>query len=454
MKRKPASLLVLSTVLALLLSACGGAKETPAPAAAAPQAQPEQQQPVKQTKLTWWTYNRHDMDFMKAEIEKFNKENKHGIEIEYVIHSDNFPQMIDLAFQSKQAPDIYLLHANNWSAFLQAGRTVPLEPYFSPEKKAEWASIPRVEGSIAKSGVLNALPMYTSTSRLVYNVDLFEKAGLTRPPKTLDEMVAYAKKITEVGKVDGAYGFSANMKSASSAINRSLLQQARLGGVNYYNFADGKYDFTGYKPYVDAWKQMWEDGSWFPGTQSLDIDPLRSQFAEGKIGMYMSISAEAGVYANQFKPKMKWAVAPMPTATGEALGTNSLNLSSPIAISSQSEHKDLAWKVVDYFTSKDFVTRYQAEGLGIALLPGVKADQDKFKIKELAWFAVQDTDMLWPGEPTIKLEGKGYADVFASVIYGQTSMDDAIADLNKRYNTALEKVADKPVIAGWTPKKK
>ncbi|HWI65326.1 MAG TPA: extracellular solute-binding protein [Symbiobacteriaceae bacterium] len=449
MSRKIIALVLsLSVLLLAVLSGCGGKKDEPAPAA------PAETQPVKKTKLVWWTYNRHDMDFMKAEIEKFNKENKDGIEIEYVIHSDNYPQMIDLAFQSKQAPDIYLLHATNWSTFLAGGRTVALEPLMSEEKKKDWASIPRVDGQIAVKGVLHAMPMYTSTSRLVYNEDLFKKAGLTAPPKTLDEMVAFAKKITEVGKAEGAYGFAANMKSASSAINRSLLQQARLGGVNYYDFAKGKYDFAGYKPYVAAWTQMWKDGSWFPGSEALDIDPLRSQFAEGKIGMYMSISAEAGVYANQFKPKMKWNVAPMPTATGEVLGTNSLNLSSPIAISSQSENQKLAWKVVDYFTSKDFITRYQAEGLGLALLPGIKVDESKFKIKELAWFAVKETDMLWPGEPTIKLEGKAYSDVFAAVIYGQTKLDDALADLDKRYNAALEKVTDKPVISGWTPKKK
>lgn len=41
-----------------------------------------------------------------------------------------------------------------------------------------------------------------------------------------------------------------------------------------------------------------------PGVESLDIDPLRAQFAEGKIGMYMSYSSEPGVYKNQFLPRL------------------------------------------------------------------------------------------------------------------------------------------------------
>ncbi|MFZ5825837.1 MAG: ABC transporter substrate-binding protein [Bacillota bacterium] len=452
MSRKvPAILVLIMFSLVAILSGCGGAK-TVEPAKPKTDAPAAPEQPVKKTKLTWWTYNRHDMDFMKAEIDKFNKENKFGIEIDYVIHSENFPQMVDLAYQSKQAPDLFILHATHAAQFLNSGRLEPLEKYFSDQKKKEWASVPRIDGAISHKGVLHALPMYTSTSRLVYNEELFKKAGLTRPPQTLDELVAYAKKITEVGKAEGAYGFAMNMKNPTSAINRSLLQQARLDGVNYYDFSTGKYDFSGYKPYVLAWKQMWDDGSWFPGSQALDIDPLRSQFAEGKIGMYISISAEAGVYANQFKPKMGWKAAPMPTVTADPKGTNSLNLSARLAVNAESPHKDLAWKVVDYFTNPTFLGRYMGEGLGIALLPDAKADN--FKVKELSMFTVRPTDSIWPNEPAVKLEGKPYSDVFAAVIYGQVGIDEAIADLNKRYNAALDKLPAKPMIQGWSPLRK
>ena len=36
-----------------------------------------------------------------------------------------------------------------------------------------------------------------------YNKDLFKKAGLTRPPRTLEELTAYAKKLT-TRKADGS----------------------------------------------------------------------------------------------------------------------------------------------------------------------------------------------------------------------------------------------------------
>ena len=58
----------------------------------------------------------------------------------------------------------------------------------------------------------------------------------------------------------------------------------------------------------------------FPGCESLDIDPLRTQFAAGKIGMYFSYSAaEPGVYENQFPmDSSKWNAAPIPTVGGKS----------------------------------------------------------------------------------------------------------------------------------------
>ena len=46
-----------------------------------------------------------------------------------------------------------------------------------------------------------------------------------------------------------------------------------------------------------------------PGVESLDIDPLRAQFAAGKIGMYFNHSGEPAVYQSQFPTKVNWSAA-------------------------------------------------------------------------------------------------------------------------------------------------
>ena len=52
-------------------------------------------------------------------------------------------------------------------------------------------------------GTRCALPLLADVYGFYYNKELFKKAGLTRPPKTMEELTAYAKKLT-VKNADGS----------------------------------------------------------------------------------------------------------------------------------------------------------------------------------------------------------------------------------------------------------
>ena len=45
----------------------------------------------------------------------------------------------------------------------------------------------------------------------------------------------------------------------------------------------------------------------------IDNDPARARFAEGNIGMKISVSWDSGVFKEQFVPEFDWSVAPIPT---------------------------------------------------------------------------------------------------------------------------------------------
>ena len=80
------------------------------------------------------------------------------------------------------------------------------------------------------------------------------------------------------------------MKSANSALSRSMIVglQRETGMPWGYDFAKGEYNFTNWADELTLWKELLSEECAFPGCESLDIDPLRTQFAAGKIGMYMS----------------------------------------------------------------------------------------------------------------------------------------------------------------------
>ncbi|AJY76890.1 ABC transporter substrate-binding protein [Paenibacillus beijingensis] len=394
----------------------------------------------KKVKLSYWTGDRHDQDYIKEVVQKFNETNADNIEVELVVKTDDFNQAIDLAFASGQAPDIIRVKENTIQPWVKKGYLEPIDSYLTDDFKQKFPVIPDYNEI---DGKLYSLPNYGSTLRLVYNKDLFDKAGIVSPPTTLAEMVQTAKKLTEAGKAEGAYGFALNFKSPQSAIFRSarvIAEASGYGGLGY-DFKTARFDWSGYKAIIEAFKQMVDEGSTLPGMESLDIDPLRAQFAEGKIGMYISFSSEPGVYQNQFPAKIEWAAAPVPTIDGKVAGKTSLLGGQWLSISAQSKNKEAAWKFMQYMYGDDILKSYQEKGFGLSMVPAISASAGKPAIKGIEGFMPTENDGTWPLDPTsaIKVEGIMAPDAFFKYMLSGGDLDAIIQDLDKRYNDALDK---------------
>lgn len=441
MKKVLIAVLGLSMLIAGLAACSSGANERDNGAGGNNQSQATET-PASKTKLQYWTGGRHDADYIKSMIDKFNETNTKNIEVEMTIMAENYAQSLDLAFVSEQAPDVMTL--GDLVDLHNKGYVEPLDQFLTPEFKERFGENAFIEGANMLDGQIYTLPANGSTIRLIYNVDIFEKAGIAEPPKTLDEMVETAKKITEVGKKDGIYGFALNYKSPTSALDRSSAAIAEINGTHGtgFDFKTGQYDFTGYKPIIEAFKQMKDDGSTLPGSESLDIDPLRAQFAEGNIGMYLSYSVEPGVYKNQFPAKIKWDAALPPSIDGTYSGVNNLGTGASrwLAMSSQSKNKEAAWEFMSFLYSDEVLKGYQEQGLGLSTVPSVAAIAEKPDIEGIDNFLPGKYDGRWPIHPQgIKPEGKSYQEEFVKYILVGGDLDGIVKDLNERYNAALEK---------------
>lgn len=428
--------------LAVGLTACGGsgdsAGQSPAASAAATAGgQQTSAKPGEKTKLTYWTGDRHDADYIKEVVAKYNSTNQDNIEVELVVKTEDFNQAIDLSFATAETPDIIRVKENTIQTFYKKDYLAPIDSYLTPEMKAKF---PAIEDLNSFNGKMYSLPNYGSTLRLVYNVELFEKAGIKNPPATLPEMVEAAKKLTEVGKANGSYGFALNFKSPSSAFGRSARVIAEVSGYGGfgYDFKTARFDFSGFKPIIQAFKQMKDDGSTLPGMEALDIDPLRAQFAEGKIGMYLSFSSEPGVYKNQFPAKIKWAAAPAPSIDGTIKGASGVAGGQWLAISSKSKKKDQAWKFMNYMYQDEVLQTYHEKGFGISMVPSVNAKAKKPEINGIDGFLPNKSDGVWPVAPTVTVKGIKSDDAFFKYMVSGGNLDEVVADLNKRYNEALD----------------
>ncbi|WP_298838525.1 ABC transporter substrate-binding protein [Clostridium sp.] len=397
---------------------------------------------VTPVKLTWWTFQNSDSVYMKAMVAKYNKENKVGVTIDYVVQSsNNFRQALDLAFQSNQAPDIFT-GQDIASYYVPKGQIEPLDKYLTPAMKARYGTKLYSEGDNGVDGKIYSLINTGITYRLMYNKDLFKKAGIAAPPKTVNEMVVDAKKITEVGKADKAYGFAINMKNTQTSIERSINIIGQMSGFRNYDYKTGLFNFSPYKPIVQAFATMAKDGSMFPGFESLDVDPMRTQFAQGKIGMYLSGAWEPSWYdALSPKSTVDYAAAPVPTIDGNVKAPAYISGLRWLFMSSKSAHKDQVWDAIKFFYSDAVQTGYNEKGLGVVMVPSVLAKSKKSTIKAMSDFLPTKEDAIYPPIPNVralKIEGSPFNDIFANVITGGTTFDKEIGPLNKKYNDALD----------------
>lgn len=388
----------------------------------------------EKTVITYWTNDRHDMEYLNKMIEKYNAENTDNIEIKMEVITDEYENQILLAYQGGTAPDI-IGQSINIKNFTDYGMLVSLSDYIAADEEYQKVNEPYTH---AFEG-LNALgeDIYwvsigiRSGVRIEYNKALLEKSGYTEIPATLDEYIKMAQTISAAGNGD-YYGIGF---TSSSPFERQLEMMAQVSGIYYYDYVNGKFDFNGYKPILEKGRELVKVA--YPDQQG--VDNMRALFQTGNFALWGNASQEAGVFTQQLPiTEFEWGVAPVPSLTGEVKGALQTTLSKGFCMLSSCDNKDAAWKVIKFFQSEEFIKGYLENGYCLPITSYMDQRIDKTKIGRLADFSLLDYESVYPAVPTINLIGDDYRTTLWNAIMGYIEIDEAIADLNKRYNEAYD----------------
>ncbi len=432
-------ILVLLISMLLVLNGCGGTESV----SEKPLENSEKMGSNEKTTIKMWTEDRHDSEYVERKINEFNENNDFGINIELTVIADNYFNMLTMAYSAGNAPDITSVSSSSggYDLKLLADSEI-IAPVTERIKDAEFEKVTEasnliIEGLNKLNGEVYWIPTgMRSGVRIQYNKDLLESAGYSEFPKTLDEVVELTKKVTETG--NGEYygvGFT-----SSSPFERWLEGVSEVSGIYPYDFVNGEFNFDGYKKVLEKAQQMFEDGSVLPGSITQGVDAMRAQFADGKFAVWGNASQEAGVFTSQFPiSEFEWKVAEVPTLDGEVLGAQSIHPQKGYLMINSSKNKDLAWEVIKYFSSEEFLKGYLEGGYSMPISSYMNSVIDKSKTGRMADFELKPYENVYPQLPSIALEGEPYRDVFKNVMTGDLDIDKAIADLNKRYNDALDR---------------
>ncbi|SPE49807.1 Multiple sugar-binding protein precursor [Streptomyces netropsis] len=256
------------------------------------------------------------------------------------------------------APDVVSsFTTNNVGQYCSSGMWVDLDPFMRKTGLDKKAVFPKILlDYTAYQGRQCALPLLADAYGMYYNVDAFEQAGISRPPRTLSEFKRAAVKLTERTK-GGSYrrvGFMPNYRLYENKPDRLFAQW----GPTYFD-ADGKSrlaEGTAAKEFLTFQRDLITAlGGYGPLEEFRTTfgDEMSSQnaFVTGKLAMHLD-GEWRGLMLEDAKPRFRWATAPLPVPDDKAGTYGRGYLTGTVAgIAHSSKHQNAAWELVRFLTA-------------------------------------------------------------------------------------------------------
>ena len=179
--------LTLLLALALAASGCGGSSK---------KADTSSSENAGPANITIWTpFVDPELKTFKAVVADFEKAHP-SIHVK-VVGGTNDDKIV-AAIRGGNAPDVaQSFSSDNTGAFCPSGAWIDLGPYMKDDGVDD-SIFPEAPRDYSKfEGTRCALPMLADTYGLYYNKALLAKAGYKTPPKTISQLTAMAKKLTQ-----------------------------------------------------------------------------------------------------------------------------------------------------------------------------------------------------------------------------------------------------------------
>jgi ABC-type sugar transport system permease subunit/ABC-type glycerol-3-phosphate transport system substrate-binding protein len=316
-------------------------------------------------------------------------------------------------------PDVFYVGSERIPGFGSMGLLEPLGPFLARDAESRDpgaldlnAFYPQVvdafrwDGTAMGKGELLGIPKDFTTVGFYYNKDLFRKAGVPLPSAdwTWDEFIAAARGIGALKDDAGANLTGAEFVTWPAMIRAYLFTEGvDVRGESFDEVALAQPKAMAALERLRAWRH--DEANALTSGKS-KIATGSAVFSTGRVGM-------AGPFGRWVVPEyaritdFDWDFAPLPRGAVRA----NIILTVAWAISSQSEHKAEAWKLVRWLTSAEGQAEQARLGLAIPsnraaaegpafLDPSTKPANDRGFLSAISDARVVD----WPASPKYEAE--------------------------------------------------
>ncbi|GAA0795597.1 extracellular solute-binding protein [Clostridium sp. AF19-22AC] len=400
MKKRILALLVCAAMV-ISMTACGGSSDKKA----------EKEEGGSKDGKTELTLLRLG-DLTKAEpifkpiVESFEQENP-GVKVNFEAMAwAEATTKLKLLGAQGDLPDVTFTNiANGWD-LASEGYLMDLSDMLASDETMS-AELPQsvIDIATTEDGKMYWVPAATGAFGLWYNKDLYKQAGLDpeTPPKTVEDMVSYAKTITEKTGVPGlGWGISATEDFAN--VVESFYSS--YTGTDIWSDKDKCFTFEkddkNRKLFAEALDELAAITNDYGITQAnvIEYNPyaIRTLFRDGEVGMYLD-----GVWAVKElldelnkgeESKFNTGLFPEgPAGSHPIMGCDGW------AIPEACKNKDEAWKLIQHLMSSDNQTRHASQW---GLLPILESEKGKEEFSGEYWNALVEQEQTVASRPKDK----------------------------------------------------
>lgn len=325
-----------------------------------------------------WNHHVHDKKYTTKMYKQFNNNNK-DVQIDYTSQVGGiYPNVLRMALLAGEPPDLFYPTGQALPDLIKQGHVIPINKT-APSEAALKAWMDRfppgsfIEGLNVFDGKVYSFPLAGSESdiALFYSRRLFKNAGFNpdTPPRSWDDMRAYARKLTVPGSVYGIVSGGANLEVT---LERAYAVPSGWP-MRGQDFRTGRWVWNHpvLKGAIKLWLDLKADGSYLPGLETMDDETARRYFALEKAAMtFDGPWAVSGIPA--YNSKADFDLSLPATRDGTYTGvTPSGSYAGDIryVVSARTKDPAAVWKVIQFITSPEFQDGYVKGGYGISIFP-------------------------------------------------------------------------------------
>lgn len=307
----------------------------------------------KVTLIYWGLWE--DPPIFAGVIDEFQKQHP-NIEIKYVkkdIKAEGkYIERISTRIQNGTGPDILRFHVS-WIPELKS----LLLPF--PSSVVNQINYDNYYTTVQEDAKENAayygVPIETDNLALFLNDDLFNKAGVTSPPSTWDDLVKVSRQLTvkdESGNIQTAgvaMGSYDNVEHASDILSLLFIQNGAdmkdLAGVNKQNAEDALSFYTSFS--------MGDDSVW-----GKNLDNSKLAFTKGNLAMYFGYSWDI-FDIKAINPDLNYRIVEVPKLPSKSTTVASYWLEG---VSVKTKHQKEAFEFIKFLSENTTLEKlYTAE---------------------------------------------------------------------------------------------